>query len=60
MPGLSDKIKKSLKKKQGTLKKMPYDPRKGKPKLGPGKPYKPKKGSNIMTPLKSKNKKKNK
>ena len=56
MPGLSDKIKKSLKKKQGTLKNMPYDPRKGKPKLGPGKPYKPKKGSNIMTPLKSKNK----
>ena len=27
MPNYANKIKKSLKKKQGTLKNMPYDPR---------------------------------
>jgi len=58
MPNYANKIKKSLKKRQGKATPMPYDPKKGKPKLKPGGPYKAKKGSNIMTPLKSKKKKK--
>jgi len=62
MPGYENfgkKIKKALNKKgKNKVKAMPYDPKKGKPKIKSGGPYKPKKGSNIMTPLKSKKKNK--